>query len=95
MLIIKNATIHNAVTQTPFVSDILIENGKIIRIEKDIKTPDSEVYDADGFDVYPGFIDVHTHIGMFGFSGDVSKDDVEKHDKCTPNNRGIDCVNPD
>ena len=25
-----------------------------------------------------GFIDVHTHIGMFGFCGDLSKDDVEK-----------------
>ena len=32
---------------------------------------------------------------MFGFSGELTKDDVEKYDRCTPNHRGIDCVNPD
>lgn len=36
MLIIKNGKIHNAVTPEPFIADILVEKGKITRIEKEI-----------------------------------------------------------
>ncbi len=95
MLVIKNGTIHNAVSAEPFVADILVDDGKIIGIEKNITAQADEVYDASGLDLYPGFIDAHTHIGMFGFSGELSKDDVEKYDRCTPNHRGIDIVNVD
>ena len=94
MLLIKNGKIHNAVSPEAFAADILVDNGKIIEIKENIGIIADEVYDAKGFDVYPGFIDVHTHIGMFGFS-ELSKDDVEKYDKCTPNHRGIDIINPD
>ena len=93
MLIIKNGTIHNGISKEPFVADILIQNGKIAKIEKGIENADAEIFDAENKDIYPGFIDVHTHIGMFGFSGEASKDDVEKYDNCTPNNRAVDCVN--
>jgi len=95
MLIIKNATIHNAVDAQPFVADILIDSGKIIQIEQNISVDGAEVYDATGMDLYPGFIDAHTHIGMFGFSGAQTKDDVEEFDKCVPQHRGIDCINPE
>lgn len=95
MLLIKNGTIHNAIDAELFVADILVKSGRIIEIAKDIKTVADQVYDANGLDVYPGFIDAHTHIGMFGFSGEPTKDDVEKYDKCTPNHCGIDIVNPD
>ncbi len=95
MLLIKNGRIHNAVDKNPFVADILTNNGKIIQIEKGIEADGAEIYDASGLYVYPGFVDVHTHIGMFGLSGDVSKDDVEKYDRITPHHRGTDIVNPD
>lgn len=94
MLLIKNGTIHNAISPQPFLADILVDKGRIIKIEKNIDAIAEEIYDAEGLDIYPGFIDVHTHIGMFGFS-ELSKDDVEKYDKCTPNHRGIDIINPD
>ncbi len=94
MLLIKNGTIHNAISPQPFWADILVDKGRIIKIEKNIDAIAEEIYDAEGLDIYPGFIDVHTHIGMFGFS-ELSKDDVEKYDKCTPNHRGIDIINPD
>lgn len=95
LLLIKNGRIHNAIDPEPFVADILVKDGKIIKIGRDIADSAEEVYDAAGLDVYPGFIDAHTHIGMFGFSAELSKDDVEKYDKCTPNHRGIDIINPD
>lgn len=93
MLIIKNGKIHNAIEPEAFVADILVENGKIADIKQNIEIDGAEIYDAEGLDVYPGFIDVHTHIGMFGYSGEATKDDVEKYDNCTPNHRAIDCVN--
>ena len=41
--------------------DILIEDGKIARIEAGIEY-DGEMLDAQGKDVLPGMIDVHTHM---------------------------------
>jgi imidazolonepropionase-like amidohydrolase len=95
MLIIKNAVIHTAVNPETLTGDILIEEGKIAQIGKDLFADGAEVFDAAGMDVYPGFIDAHTHIGMFGFSAPVSQDDVDLHDRCVPQQRGIDCINPE
>ena len=94
-MLIKNAHIHTGVSPDPFCGDILIQGGKIKEIARSIDPADHDVLNLDGKDVYPGFIDVHTHIGMFGFSGDATQDDVEKFDRCVPNHRGIDCVNPE
>ena len=42
---------------------IVIENDFIKTIEKNKKTlEDSEIFDADGKIIFPGFIDVHTHL---------------------------------
>lgn len=53
------------------------------------------VIDAQGGTLYPGFIDAHTHLGMFedglGFEGDDGNEDT---DPCTPQLRAIDAVNP-
>jgi len=95
MLLIKGGMIHDAINSMSYQADILIESGKIMKVEKDISAEEaSEIYNASGMDIYPGFIDVHTHIGMFGYAGTASKDDVEKGDRCTPNHRAVDAVNP-
>ena len=95
MLLIKNACIHTAVSPDVFAGDILVKDGKIAEIGKNLTMADAEIYDAAGMDVYPGFIDAHTHIGMFGFSAPVSQDDVDLYDRCTPQQRGIDAINPE
>ena len=95
MLLIKNGNIHDAVHETPYEADILIADGKFAAIGKDIAIPEGvEIFEAGGLDIWPGFIDPHTHIGMFGFAGRGSKDDVEEFERCTPDNRGIDGINP-
>lgn len=93
MLLIKNGVIHDGVNPQPVQADVLIDAGKIVKIEKDISAEGVETWDAARRDLFPGFIDAHTHIGMFGYSSS-SKDDVESYDRCTPNHRGIDAVNP-
>jgi len=92
MLLIRGGKIHNAIDPEAFTADILICDGKIREIAENISCEGAEIYDASGMDVYPGFIDAHTHIGMFGYSAD-SKDDVEEYDRCTPQHRGIDGIN--
>ena len=75
---------------------IKIQDGKIVEISKG--TPD-EIADTDinamGKNVYPGFIDAHTHLGIIedslGFEGD---DCNEETDPVTPHLRAIDGINP-
>lgn len=60
-----------------FFADILCEGENISRIESRIDPPPgTEVIDADGKYVFPGFIDPHTHIYL-PFMGTYSKDSYE------------------
>ncbi|MGL4796415.1 MAG: amidohydrolase [Paraclostridium sp.] len=95
MLFIKNGSI-NTITNGILNGDILIENGKIIEIGNNIVVPlDAEVIDAQGNLVLPGFIDAHTHLGLWedgmGFEG---ADGNEETDPITPHLNPIDGINP-
>ena len=56
---------------------------------------DPEIYDCNGMRMYPGFVDAHTHLGMWedglGFEG---ADGNEETDPVTPQLRAIDGINP-
>lgn len=56
------------------VLDIRIEDSRIKEIGKDLKTLDSEVINANGLYVFPGFIDLHAH---FREPGEEYKEDLE------------------
>lgn len=58
--LIRDGTIITAVSS--FHGDILIEDGKIVQIGQHLDAPDAEPTDAKGKYVFPGAIDVHTHI---------------------------------
>ncbi len=70
--VIKNGTIVTA--DLTYMSDVLIENGVIAEIGKDLKG--DEVLDATGCYVMPGGIDPHVHLEM-PFMGTYSSDDFE------------------
>jgi len=57
-LIIKNGTIIDGTGADRFPADILINEGKIIRIEDNLDANAQEVIDAKNLVVAPGFIDV-------------------------------------
>lgn len=61
-LLIKNGQVINPATQTDEVLDVLVENGKVSRIEKSIQTKADRIIDAAGCFVMPGFIDMHVHL---------------------------------
>ncbi|MDO5095592.1 MAG: dihydropyrimidinase [Peptostreptococcaceae bacterium] len=62
-LLIKNGTIIN--TESEYVADILVENGKIVEIAENINPSGHEVVDAAGKYVFPGGVDEHVHMGSF------------------------------
>ncbi|MGY9046402.1 MAG: dihydropyrimidinase [Rhodobacterales bacterium] len=70
--VIKNGTIVTA--DLTYVADVLIENGVIAEIGKDLSG--DEVLDATGCYVMPGGIDPHVHLEM-PFMGTYSSDDFE------------------
>ena len=72
-LLIQNGTIITADAQ--FSGDILCQDGLITEIGLDLTAPaDSEIIDATGKYIFPGFIDPHVHIYL-PFMGTFSKDD--------------------
>ena len=95
-LLIKNGLLHDAVNREPYKADILIEGDKIRAIGEDLPSPeDAEVLDAAGLDVWPGFVDAHTHIGLDGSGiGFEGRDYNEMNDICCPQLRAIDGINP-
>lgn len=62
ILLIKNGHVINPATETDEVADILAEDGKVVKMEKNIKVKADRVIDAKGCYVMPGFIDMHVHL---------------------------------
>ncbi len=93
MVLIKNGLIYDAINKQPYNADILVDNGKIIKIEENINQADAEIVDAQGLRVYPGFVEAHCHIGLDGYGiGFEGMDYNELNDVVCPQMRGIDGV---
>ena len=96
MIFIKNGKIYTMAEGVIENGSILIKEGKILEVGKDIIAPlDAKVIDAEGKMVTPGFIDAHCHLGMWeegiGFEG---SDGNEMVNPVTPELRAIDGINP-
>ncbi|MCI7796714.1 MAG: amidohydrolase [Lachnospiraceae bacterium] len=95
MICIKNGTLHTAVSREPITADILIENGKIVKIGIGLCADGAEVIDASGLNVYPGFVEAHCHIGLDGYGiGYEGHDYNEMNDPVTPQLHAVDGINP-
>lgn len=66
-LLIKNGKIVDAIKE--YEGDILVEDGKIVAIGKDLDKKADEVVDAKGMYVLPGGVDQHVHFS-FVFKGE-------------------------
>lgn len=98
MILIKNAKIYTSSEKQNVIDNgyILLENNKI----KEVATGNYQgsverTIDAEGRNVFPGFVESHCHLGMtesaIGFEG---RDTNEATDPCTPHLRAIDAINP-
>lgn len=77
--LIKNGIVVTATDTYP--SDIAITNGKIVAIGQALPAESAkQSFDAQGNYVFPGGIDIHTHLDM-PFGGTTSADDFESGTK--------------
>ncbi len=98
-MLIKNVNIYTMDKDNRIVENgyVRTEGNKISEIGiMPCETDDgSNVFDAKGKNLFPGFVDAHTHLGMFEdslcFEGD---DGNESTEPATPQLRAVDGANP-
>jgi dihydroorotase len=74
-ILIKGGRVIDPSQSLDGLFDVLVENGRVVKVEKDIpKSEASLVIDAENLVVSPGFIDLHVH---FRDPGQEWKEDIE------------------
>jgi len=94
---IRGGKIHTITNGILEKGTVIMENGKITGVGRELPIPlGAEIIDAEGKYIFPGFIDAHTHAGLFeegmGFEGE---DGNELTEPVTPHLRAIDGINPE
>ena len=96
MLLIRNARLFTMEGDGYIEGgDVLMEAGKVVAAGANLSAPGAKVIDAHGAYATPGFVDPHTHIGLWA---DGERDDTgdgnEATDPVTPQLRALDAVDP-
>ncbi|PEZ08648.1 amidohydrolase [Bacillus sp. AFS018417] len=94
-ILFKQATVY-PITSPKLQGDVLVENNKIAALERFIESSeDMTVIDARGLHLLPGFIDVHTHLGLYDEgTGWAGNDANETAEMLTPHIRSLDGIHP-
>lgn len=71
-ILIKNGTV--VTHDFNGISDVLITDGQIARVDKHIEADAERIIDAEGMLIFPGFIDTHTHLDMESSSTHTADD---------------------
>ncbi len=95
-ILFKNATVYPITSKPIPHGDVLIDAGKILKIGKNLTTDlNVKIIDCGNQFLFPGFIDVHTHLGLYDEgTGWAGNDANETAEALTPHIRAIDGVYP-
>lgn len=96
MLAITNGKVYTMAGKTFDRGTVLIDGGKIVDVGDAVVVPaDAETIDASGKVVMPGFVESHSHVGIWGDGvAWEGRDFNETSDPITPHMRAIDGINP-
>ncbi|MDH5404398.1 MAG: amidohydrolase, partial [Candidatus Heimdallarchaeota archaeon] len=87
------------VTSLPIENGIvLVENGKIVKVGTNLSTDGYEIIDCNDLHLTPGFVDCHTHTGIWeegSGPGPGNNDGNELSDSITPYVRVLDAIHPE
>ncbi|MFA9453163.1 MAG: amidohydrolase family protein [Candidatus Aminicenantaceae bacterium] len=94
VILIQNGTIVTVTGPDIQGGSLLIENGKITKIGKNLSAPaGAKVIDASGKYVYPGMVALMTSVGVTGYPGASS--DTDEVGVSTPHMDPYDAINPE
>lgn len=95
-ILLKNANVYPITSQPIQNGDVLVENGKIIKVGKNLLVDTNvKIIECNNHYLFPGFIDVHTHLGLYDEgTGWAGNDANETAEAMTPHIRAIDGVYP-
>ncbi len=68
-LLLSGATILTGTGERLDDADLLLRDGRIAAIGRDLEARDAERIDAGGLWITPGLIDVHSHLGVYASPG--------------------------
>ncbi|HWI66642.1 MAG TPA: amidohydrolase [Symbiobacteriaceae bacterium] len=95
MLAITNAKVYPITGPVLNGATVLIDGGKILAVGTVDIPADAEVLNAAGRHLLPGFVDPHTHVGLWGEGGGHAEyDGNEWTQVTTPQVRALDAINP-
>jgi imidazolonepropionase-like amidohydrolase len=97
MRAILNGTLYTVSHGVVQGGTVLIDDeGRIECVGTDLSLPDDiDIIDASGLCVFPGFVDAHTHLGIWEEGvGHAFWDGNEATDPVTPHVRALDAINP-
>ena len=72
----KGGTIYDGTGARPYVGDVLIEDDRIVKVGKNLRSKADKVIDLKGLQICPGLIDAHSHNDFF-----YDYDNAEKYYK--------------
>lgn len=97
-MVLINGILHTMTSAPVAPGYVAFEGGKITAAGRmsELSLPEgAEALDVSGCHIYPGLVDAHSHLGVFGDSlGFESEDGNEITDPVTPQLRAIDAINP-
>lgn len=93
--VIFGATIH-PVSAPPFVGSVAIEDGRIVNMGVSLEQPNRAVIiPGKGLDVYPGFIDAGSQLGLVEIGQVPSATDARENGSFNPDLRFTTAINPE
>ncbi|MEA1973394.1 MAG: amidohydrolase [Candidatus Cloacimonadota bacterium] len=97
MITLTNANIYTITSGLIEKGSIVIKNGKIEQVGKNVKIPkDCKIIDLEGKYITPGFIDAHCHVGIFNEgTGEIGNDGNDYSNPVTPEVKSVDGIYPD
>ena len=96
MLAITNGKVMTMAGKTFYRGTVLIDGDKIVDVGLQVVIPNgSETIDATGKIVMPGYVESHSHVGLWGDGvAWEGRDFNETSEPVTPHMRAIDGINP-
>jgi len=94
-LLLKGATVHTVSGDTLSPGQVLIENGKITAVDKEVSARGAQSIDLTGQHLYPGMILLDSVLGLTEIEAVRATDDASEVGDYTPDVQSWIAVNPD